>query len=76
MKGGHAKREIWLWLSKPMGSHFGVAPPILVYFSGDRDWDVHWGHRLLTHGHMRSSKLRETASETSFSLLPVPQLFE
>ena len=29
----------WPWLSKPMGSHFGVgAPPILVYFSGD--WDV------------------------------------
>ena len=31
--------------------HFGVgAPPILVYFSGD--WDVHWGHGILTHGHM------------------------
>ena len=29
--------------------NFGVgAPPILVYFSGD--WDVHWGHGLLTHG--------------------------
>ena len=36
---------IWLWLSKPTGSHFGVfgAPPILgAYFSGD--WDVHWGY--------------------------------
>ena len=22
--------------------HFGGAPPILVYFSGD--WDVHWGY--------------------------------
>ena len=31
--------------------HFGVgAPPILDYFSGD--WDVHWGYRLLTHGHI------------------------
>ena len=34
--------------------HFGVgAPPILVYLSGD--WDVHWGHGLLTHGNMRAS---------------------
>ena len=23
------------------------APPILGYFSGD--WDVHWGHGMLTH---------------------------
>ena len=31
--------------------HFGVGtPPIFVFFSGD--WDVHWGCRLLTHGHM------------------------
>ena len=31
--------------------HFGIgAPPILVYFSGD--WDVHWGYRMLTRGHM------------------------
>ena len=31
--------------------HFGVgAPPILAYFSGD--WDVHWGYRILTHGHL------------------------
>ena len=42
---------MWLWLSKPMGSHFGVgAPPILVYVGGD--WDVHWGYGVLTHGHM------------------------
>ena len=26
------------------------APLILVYFC--RDWDVHWGYRCLTHGHM------------------------
>ena len=31
--------------------HFGVgAPPILVYFV--RDWDVHWGHGILTHDHV------------------------
>ena len=31
--------------------HFGLgAPCILVYFSGD--WDVHWGHGILTHGHV------------------------
>ena len=37
--------EIWPWLSKPMGSHFGVgAPPILVYFSGE--------YGILTHGHL------------------------
>ena len=31
--------------------HFGIgAPPILVYFSGD--WDVHWGYRVLTNGHI------------------------
>ena len=30
---------------------FGVgAAPILVYFS--RDWDVHWGYGVLTHGHI------------------------
>ena len=34
--------------------HFGVgAPPILVYFTGD--WDVHWGYRILTHGHVFST---------------------
>ena len=32
---------------------FGVgAPPILVYFNGDRD--VHWGYGILTHGHIPS----------------------
>ena len=36
----------WLWLSKPMGSHFGVGAPFRTYFSGD--WDVHWGYGLLT----------------------------
>ena len=36
-------------MEKPMGSHVGgSAPPILVYFS--KDWDVHWGYGLLTHG--------------------------
>ena len=40
---------MWLWLSKPMRSHFGAgAPPSLVYFGGD--WDVHWGYGLLTRG--------------------------
>ena len=29
------------------------APLILVYFSGD--WDVHWGYRILTHGHIGTS---------------------
>ena len=37
--------------SKPMEYHFGVgAPPIFVYFCVD--WDVHWGYRILTHGHV------------------------
>ena len=36
--------------------HFGVgAPPILVYFSGDRD--VHWGYRILTHSHLGAGPL-------------------
>ena len=31
--------------------HFGVgAPPTFVYFSGD--WDVYWGYRVLTYGHV------------------------
>ena len=42
--------------SKPMGSHFGVgAPPLLVYFS--KDWDVHWGYGVLTHGQVGGSFL-------------------
>ena len=45
----------WLWLSKPMVSHFGVgSPPILVDFSGD--WDVHWGYGILTHGQIRPNR--------------------
>ena len=33
------------------GYHLEVgASPILVYLCGD--WDVHWGYRALTHGHM------------------------
>ena len=42
-----ALRGIWLWLSKPMGSHFGVGEfttNFRIYFSGD--WDVHWGYDL------------------------------
>ena len=35
--------------SKPMGSHFGVVGE-LPNFCGD--WDVHWGCRILTHGHV------------------------
>ena len=43
--------DIWPWLSKPMGSYFGVGAPLMfVYFSGD--WDVHWGYGSLTHGHI------------------------
>ena len=41
--------------------HFGVgAPPILVYFSWD--WDVHWGHGLLTHGHFQSQHSQPTGA--------------
>ena len=29
---------------------WGRCPPILVYFS--EDWDVHWGYRILTYGHI------------------------
>ena len=42
-----------MWLSKPMGYHFGVGEfttHFRTYFSGD--WDVHWGYGLLTHGHI------------------------
>ena len=38
------KRATRLWLSKLMGSHFGVGEftaHFRLYFSGD--WDVHWG---------------------------------
>ena len=42
----------WLWLSKPMVSHFGWVH--LVYFSGD--WDVHWGYGILTHGELLVDK--------------------
>ena len=38
---------IWLWLSKPMGSHFGVGEfttHFRTYFSWH--WDVHWGYDL------------------------------
>ena len=43
--------QIWLWLSKPMGSHFGVGEFTIrfrTFFSGD--WDVHWGYGISTHG--------------------------
>ena len=36
--------------SKPMVQLGVGAPPILAYFSGDRD--VHWGHGILTHRHI------------------------
>ena len=39
--------RIWLWLSKPMGSHFGVGEfttHFRTYFSGI--WEVHWGYDL------------------------------
>ena len=38
----HWPESLWLWLSKPMGSHFGVGEfttHFRTYFSGD--WDVH-----------------------------------
>ena len=42
-------QEIWQWLSKPMGSHFGrCTTHFRTYFSGD----VHWGYGIFTHGHM------------------------
>ena len=44
---------MWLRLSKPMGSHFGVGEfttHFRTYFTGD--WDVHWGYGILTHGHI------------------------
>ena len=51
--------------------HFGVgAPLILVYFSGD--WDVHWGYRFLTHGHVGlslNSSLPEFPFRTSSFLV-------
>ena len=34
--------------------HFGVAPPILVFFG--EDWDFHWGYGILTHGHIGRAK--------------------
>ena len=36
--------------SKPMGSHFGAGAAPNFHFSGD--WDVRWGYRILTHGHL------------------------
>ena len=36
-----------------LGSHFGVGEfttHFRTYSSGD--WDVHWGHGILTHGHI------------------------
>ena len=47
-----SRKVIWLWLSKPMGSHFGW---FRTYFSGD--WDVHWRYGLLTHGHILTSRI-------------------
>ena len=53
--------------SKPMGSHFGVGAPILVYFSGD--WDVHWGYGILTHGQLKplGASKNQTKIPASFS---------
>ena len=46
--------------------HFGAgAPPILVYFSWD--WDVHWGYRVLTHGHVSASTESVAMSFGGFS---------
>ena len=53
------EKSIWLWWSKPMGSHFGgfrCTTHFRTYFSGD--WDVHWGYRLLTEGHMAAAQIR------------------
>ena len=54
---GKKNKPIWQWLSKPMGSHFGVgAPPILepilvgigMFAGGTEFW-------ILTHGHISST---------------------
>ena len=37
--------------------HFGIGE-FTTHFSGD--WDVHWGYRLLTHGHIGHRSQRST----------------
>ena len=50
-RGPRAQDESNGRVGQRMGSHVGVgAPPIEVYFR--RDWDVHWGYKILTRGHM------------------------
>ena len=47
---------------------FGVgAPPILVCFG--RDWDVHWGYVILTHGQMCEVRVVLLLQLTSWLLL-------
>ena len=49
---------------------FGVgAPPILVYFNRD----VHWGYRLLTHGHMSRQGFWRHLGGSTFFFLRVPR---
>ena len=46
---------MWLWLSKPTGSHFGVFGEFTTHFRTyfSANWDVHWGLTgLLTHGNV------------------------
>ena len=44
---------IWLWLSKPMGSHFGVSEFTRFRLDFSADWDVRgYGLGILTHSHM------------------------
>ena len=51
MKRRCALSRIHMAVGQNQWCHFGVgAPPILAYFSGN--WDVHWGYKILTHGHI------------------------
>ena len=53
----HINRGPYMAVGQHQWYRFGVgAPPIFVQFS--RDWDVHWGYGILTHGHMGGCFLR------------------
>ena len=66
--------NIWLWLSKPMGSHFGVAaPPILEpilvgigMFTGGTIWILTHGHFEGTHWQMEPMHIHQIKIEASF----------
>ena len=51
LKGDRGKfRTVHMAVGQNQWYHFGVG----AQFSGD--WDVHWGYRVLTHGHMGLSR--------------------